>query len=171
MIAAAAGFSDCRRYRYTLNRLVPVTFRFEPRAFTGDLVQFIGLNPSTADEVLNDPTIRKCIGFASRLGFARMCMTNLFAWRSTDPLRMLEAVEPVGADNLQHIIDVAARASLIIVCWGVRGGHLGQDSVVLDALGRVGKRVHCLRITKGGFPEHPLYIPYSAQPEPYWKTP
>ena len=73
----SATFSPCRRWRYTLLR------RWEPANLI--VVAFIGLNPSTADETLDDPTIRRCIGFAKAWGAGGMYMLNLFGWRSTDP--------------------------------------------------------------------------------------
>src|SRR4051794_22888220 len=87
-------FSDCRKYRYVL-------WRDWTDLLIGDqgYAQFICLNPSTADEVQNDPTIRRCIQFAKDFGCSALCMTNLFAWRDTDPKAMMKVPEPVGPDN------------------------------------------------------------------------
>ncbi len=124
---------------------------------------FIGLNPSTADEVEIDPTIRKCIGFAQRWGLHAMCMTNLFAYRATDPRQMMGYHKPVGDDNDRWLVETARQADIVVAAWGVRGEFMGRDAEVLKLL----DRVHCLRLTKAGFPEHPLYIPYNVQPKPY----
>lgn len=87
-------FSPCREYRYTLYR------EWAP----GDkVVMFIGLNPSTADEVNNDPTVRRCINYAKQWGYTGMYMTNIFAYRATDPNVMKAHPEPVGAENDHYL--------------------------------------------------------------------
>ncbi len=160
-------FSPCRQYRYTLWRKVPVTFSFEPRKWTG-FVQFIGLNPSTADETTNDPTVRRCIDYASRWGFGSMCMTNLFALRATDPKVMLAHPVPIGILNIHWLTEIAKEAGLIICAWGVHGQHIGQAETVLEHLDRAGLRskLHRLKKTKDGIPGHPLYLRRDLQPTP-----
>lgn len=117
-------------------------------------VMFIGLNPSTADETNDDPTIRRCIRFAKDWGFSALCMTNLFAFRATDPKVMMLAPEPVGRDNDAHLLDIYNGASLVVAAWGVGGVHLGRDRKVCNTLGAM----DCLGLTKGGHPRHPLYV-------------
>src|SRR5436190_24052676 len=98
-------FSPDRKYRYTLWRRVPVTFDFEDRDLGRRLVlQVIGLNPSTADEVKNDPTVARCVDFVSRWHFSWMCMTNLFGLRATNPEEMLASRDPIGDDNWSWIV-------------------------------------------------------------------
>jgi hypothetical protein len=146
-------FSTCRRYRYTLWR----------EWGRDNYCMFIGLNPSTADEKTDDPTIRRCIGFAKRWGFGALCMTNLFAFRATDPRVMMGASKPVGQDNDRWLVDCARRAGIVIAAWGTHGQFLGRDEEVLNLL----DDLYCLRLTKEGFPAHPLYLPYAVWPQPY----
>ncbi len=146
-----ARFSDCRRYRYTLWR----TWSGNP-----GYVMFVGLNPSTADEVRDDPTVRRCIGFAKSWGFGAMCMTNLFAFRATKPEAMKAAKDPVGPENDRHLRRVARKASLVVAAWGVHGTYLGREAVVRGKL----PRLHCLGLTRDGLPKHPLYLPRGLKP-------
>ncbi len=157
---ANAVFSDCRRYRYTLWRtwLDPLiaqhTFRY---------VNFVCLNPSTADETKDDNTIRKCIKFAKSWGYDGMCVTNLFAWRSTNPKLMLKEPEPVGADNDFYIQQIASGADLVIAAWSQYGGHLNRSSHVKTL---IDKPLHYLRIgeKETSEPWHPLYLPDVSRP-------
>jgi hypothetical protein len=138
-------FSRCRAYRYTLWR----------EWIGGEgYVMFIGLNPSTADEIQDDPTIRRCVGFAKGWGFSALCMTNLFAFRATDPKVMMQADDPIGKDNDAHLLGIYNGASLVVAAWGVGGGYLGRDREVYDTLGAM----DCLGFTKDGHPRHPLYV-------------
>lgn len=157
-----AQFSDDRVYRYSLTRLVPVTFSFEPRPFTGRTVMFIGLNPSTADETNDDPTIRRLIDFASRWGFTRMFMTNLFAFRATDPRVMKAYQEPIGAENDHWLRLRGDESDLIVACWGNDGEHLGRGAAVMQMF----PNMHAFRVTKIGQPEHPLYMKATTIPTP-----
>jgi hypothetical protein len=124
---------------------------------------FVGLNPSTADETLDDPTIRRCIGFAKDWGYSGLCMTNLFAFRATDPAKMLAAQDPVGPDNDKVLQELAQNAGVVVAAWGTHGAHLKRDAHVRSLL----TRLHCLRLTKAGFPGHPLYLPKNLTPQPY----
>ena len=137
--------SDDRVYRYSLWR----------EWIGGEgYVMFIGLNPSTADETLDDPTIRRCVGFAKAWGFSALCMANLFAFRATKPKVMKQASDPVGKDNdkwLRHLCD---GASLVIAAWGTDGSYLARDRKVCNLLGAM----DCLGVTKDGYPRHPLYL-------------
>jgi hypothetical protein len=142
---SAAEFSPCRRYRYTLWR------RWDAGK---PYCQFVGLNPSTADETHDDPTVRRCIDFAKRWGYGALCMTNLFAFRATDPEVMKAAEEPVGLMNDAWLKDVAARAGVVVAAWGVHGDHLDRARRALPLLGQV----RCLGLTKEGHPRHPLYV-------------
>lgn len=148
-IRRSAVFSPCRQYRYELWR------QWSDKLPT---VMFIGLNPSTADETKDDATIRRCIQFARQWGFGSICMTNLFAWRSTDPGAMKKVDEPTGPDNDRTLQDIAYRAGLIVGAWGNHGAHRGRDKEVLEL---IRWPIWCLRTTKPGQPEHPLYVPYS----------
>lgn len=163
--------SECRKYRYTLWREWPIEelAGFECSAETNahKYAMFIGLNPSTADETKDDPTIRKCIGFAKRWGFGALCMTNLFAFRATKPQDMKRTDNPCGKGNQHHLLHNAAFAGIIIAAWGKNGCYRQQDLTVMQWLESLGVRLHCLRQNLDGSPEHPLYIPYETTPKPY----
>lgn len=159
------AFSEDRRYRYTLWRdWSDDVLELEERAgnHTSEFVQFIGLNPSTADETKDDPTLRKCIGFAKRWGYGAMCMTNLFAFRATDPREMKRQLEPVGGENEPHIRRIAKEAGLVVAAWGVHGTHGNMDMNLKRWMAEMEIPLKCLRLTKHGHPEHPLYVPYET---------
>lgn len=153
---AGAKFDETGRYRYSLWRA------WEP----GAAVCWVMLNPSTADASKEDPTIRKCIGFARRWGFGAIAIVNIFALRSTDPRALYADPAPVGELNDAAILEGAGRARLIVAAWGVHGAHRGRAAQVLDLLKLGAERVvHCLGVTKDGHPKHPLYLPYELEPE------
>lgn len=156
LVASGAEFSDCERYRYSLWR----------QWSDGPAVMFIGLNPSTADATLDDPTIRRCIGFAKSWGFGKLLMTNLFAWRDTSPRDMLAAKDPIGPLNDKALVEASAQATLAIAAWGAYGTHLQRDAAVRKLV----PHLHYLRLTKDGHPGHPLYLPASLQPQA-WSPP
>jgi len=152
-------FSPDRLYRYTLWR------EFAP---TGKgYCMFIGLNPSTADEKINDPTIRRCIGFAKDWGYEALCMTNLFGYRATDPKIMKQQDNPAGEDNIHHIARCASEAGIIIAAWGTHGVFRCQDANVLTALRLIKVKVHHLGLSKKGHPKHPLYLKKTTLPEQF----
>ena len=124
---------------------------------------FVGLNPSTADETQDDPTIRRCIGYAKTWGYGALCMTNLFAFRATDPREMKRHPEPIGPDNNKHLQECAEGAGLVIFAWGKDGAHKKRDIQVESLIASP----HCLGLNKDGTPKHPLYLPKAATPEPY----
>lgn len=153
-VVADATFSACRRYRYVLER-----------RWDDDLpvVLFIGLNPSTADERADDPTVRRCTRFAKDWGFGSLILANLFALRSTDPRGLFDAVDPVGRWNDRWLTRLSGRAPLIVAAWGVHGSYQGRDRAVVDRL----PDVHCLGTTKEGHPRHPLYLRADTRPQPF----
>lgn len=146
-----AQFSACRRFRYSLWRTWG----------EGPTVMFVGLNPSTADALLDDPTIRRCMNFARGWGYSGMVMTNLFAWRATNPRDMLAAEDPIGAGNDAMLVSEHQKAALTVAAWGAHGGHQGRDQAVRALL----PRLHYLRLTKDGYPGHPLYLPGTLSPQ------
>lgn len=155
---SGAFFSDDKAYRYTLWR----NWTNKP-LMKCNYAMFIGLNPSTADATKNDPTVQKCIGFAKRWGYDAMYMTNLFAFRATDPRKMKGQSKPIGADNDRWLAACARYAAVVVAAWGVNGGFMERDEEVLKIL----DDVQCLRLTKDKFPEHPLYVPYETPLKPY----
>lgn len=148
----SALFSDDRIYRYELWRIWDDS---KPYAM------FIGLNPSTADEVKNDPTVRRCIRFSMDWGYGALCMTNIFAYRATDPRVMKRADEPVGPENDSTLVKIASGAGIIIGAWGNHGSYMDRDRRVLDIL----PEIHHLGLTMRGKPKHPLYLPSNTVPE------
>jgi hypothetical protein len=151
-------FSPCRAYRYTLWREWDPIFNGGER-----YVCFIGLNPSTADEVKNDPTIRRCIGFAMRWGYSALCMVNLFAFRATDPGEMMSAADPVGPENDAWLVKCADSAGLVVAAWGVNGNYEGRASQVSKMI----SGMQCLGFTSNGSPRHPLYVRADTMLENY----
>jgi len=145
-----ADISPCGRYRYTLWR------KWGP----GGTCMFVGLNPSTADATLDDPTIRRCVAFARMWGYGGLMMTNLFAWRATDPHDMLAAEDPVGPDNDQTLRACWLNAAITVAAWGTHGTHQGRGAHVRAML----PALHCLRLTKDRHPGHPLYLPKNLPP-------
>lgn len=158
-------FSQCRRYRYTLWREFGGELIWDGVNKQKDgFVQFIGLNPSTADETLDDPTIRRCIGFAKAWGYGAMCMTNLFAFRATDPKDMKAQTDPIGPDNNDWLCRIGDEAETIVAAWGTHGSHLGRDEKFRQIWGNnVTRKLHCLKKTVGGHPSHPLYLPKTSK--------
>ena len=126
---------------------------------------FIGLNPSTADEVENDPTVTRCIKRSKQMGCGGLLMGNIFAFRATDPGVLLVAHDPIGPDTDKWLLRMARRAGVIIAAWGAHGKHVGRGHTVAELLR--GHALLCLGQTKGGHPKHPLYLSYSLRPGPY----
>jgi hypothetical protein len=151
--SSGANFSRCRQFRYTLWR------RWDD---SRPLVMMIGLNPSTADARRNDPTIRRCIGFAESWGHGGLIMTNLFAFRATYPTDLKAAADPVGPRNDWWIRRAAAQADRIVALWGNDGSWLNRSARIQ---GMLAGRLQCLRLNAGGQPAHPLYLPKVLVPQ------
>ena len=147
--ASPARFSPDRVYRYRLERVVA------PLAF--GTVCFILLNPSTADEEMDDPTIRRCMGYVKSWGFRRLVVVNLFAYRATDPREMMKTSNPWGEENGPEIGRAAIAADLVVGGWGAHGAfkNTGRNTVEMLRLRHV--NIYALGLTKGGEPVHPLY--------------
>jgi hypothetical protein len=157
----SAVLSADGKYRYHLRRKLTAG---------GGIATFIMLNPSTADAKVDDPTIRKCIGFCQRWRCGELHVANLFAVRATDPASMRQADEPVGPDNfdwLQRIVNMTVNrvsrclSGRIVCAWGTHGRYMDQDQRVLGRIEDICKPM-CLGVTQDGQPRHPLYVPYSA---------
>lgn len=149
-----ALFSSDRIYRYALWRI------WEPRQ---GFCMFICLNPSSADETVDDPTIRRCMRYATAWGYGGIYITNLFAFRTKDPRIMKRAIDPVGPQNDFHLVSTAKEATLVIAAWGTAGSHLNRDADVC----KIVWPMECLRVTKAGHPAHPLYLPKGLTPIPF----
>ena len=123
-------------------------------------VAFIGLNPSTADADVDDPTIRRCVGFAQSFGATQLVMLNVFAYRSTDPKRLRAVTDPVGPDNDVTLAYARENAGMAIAAWGAFPEH----KMRFDAVRSMFPELCVLRLTKQGFPSHPLYLPSTLTP-------
>jgi hypothetical protein len=152
--STGATFSRDRRYRYRLWRC------WDP---SRPLVAFCMLNPSTADERSDDPTIRRCIGFARDWGYGGVDIVNLFALRATDPRELRDARDPVGPWNDDHVIDAAERSALVVVAWGSHGAFRARDAEVLEVLSPRA-RLRALGWTQARQPRHPLYLRRDVRP-------
>lgn len=154
-----ATFSTCGLYRYNLLR---VWNDMLPRAC------WIMLNPSTATATTDDPTIRRCMGFARAWGYGGIEVVNLFAWRATDPAELLtQTSEKVGPDNDQHILESSARCGVRIAAWGVHGKLGDRGRHVLAMLTHPLREVYHLGLTKDGYPRHPLYVKGDTKLTPF----
>ena len=150
---SGAVFSDCRMYRYALWRM-----------WDGDkpLVMIIGLNPSTADEKVNDPTIIRCISFASSWGYGGVCVTNLFGFRATSPTQLKAHHDPIGKENDAWVHEMAKGAAITVAAWGNHGKFLNRSLELLPSL----EQLHCIKMNKSGEPAHPLYLKAELKPFP-----
>lgn len=146
-----AKFSPDKVYRYRLWRL-----------WNSDkpLILFVGLNPSTADENVDDPTIRRCIRFAMLWGYGGMYFGNLFAYRNTYPEQLkICSVDPLGPDNDAELLDMKAGTLKAVLCWGNGGLFKGRGKEVEQMF----PDAWSFGYTNQGQPKHPLYLPKSAR--------
>ncbi|HEY9627402.1 MAG TPA: DUF1643 domain-containing protein [Coleofasciculaceae cyanobacterium] len=144
-----AIFDRTKTYRYSLWRSWDDD---KPR------VAFVMLNPSTADAESNDPTLRRCIGFAQTWGYGSLVVVNLFALRATHPAQLRQVRDPIGQECDRHILAAVSTADCTVVAWG-NGGHLkGRDRIVQKLISReLTGTAHCLGVNRSGQPRHPLY--------------
>jgi hypothetical protein len=149
-------YSPCQSWRYLLER--------DLGEGEGTL-NFVMLNPSTADAVRNDPTVTRCIGFARRWGFRRLLVTNLFALRSPVPRALRAAGDPVGPENDAYILRAARRADRVLCAWGTHGPLRNREAEVLALLRDV--PLEHLGLTRSGQPRHPLYLPATTAPRAF----
>jgi hypothetical protein len=143
---AGAWISDCERYRYALWRRWDESRRYLP---------IVMLNPSTADASKDDPTIRRCVGFAKRDGFGGVIVVNLFAWRATDPKALPAGLEAVGPLN-ESALAAVTKGRDVLCAWGAHAEQ--RATFVRGALESRDSRLLCLGKTASGAPRHPLYV-------------
>jgi hypothetical protein len=167
LVSYGAEFSEDRVYRFKLWRTWDA----------GPMLMVIGLNPSTADETQDDPTVRRCIGFAKRWGFGGLMMMNAFAFRATDPSEMKAAPDAFWIENLTKI-RTAAKLTIrcdgaVLAAWGNHGSYRERSIAVTHALADatfgqgMATGVACLGRTKIGEPKHPLYLANDTRPIPF----
>lgn len=154
---AGACFDGTEKYRFLLWR------DFNS---TGKIVLFVMLNPSTATELVLDPTVRGCRERALRMGYGTLEVCNAFAIRSPDPKVLKKEQDPVHPLNDEWIEKRAKKAQLVVAAWGPHCKHLKRHEAVLKLLSRLCD-VHCLTVTKDGYPGHPLYVPHAKLPRLY----
>lgn len=153
----SAVLSDDGVYRYVLRRDLG-TLGGEGTCL------FVMLNPSTADATKDDPTLRKCMKFARRWGYARLTVANLYALRSKSPDLLWTVQDPVGPENDHHLSLAFGGADLIVCAWGAKAGLPRIQAFAEDF---DGWPLHCLGCTKDGFPRHPLYTLDTQEPQPF----
>ncbi|XGV97432.1 MAG: DUF1643 domain-containing protein [Leptolyngbya sp. BL-A-14] len=149
-----AEFDVTGRYRYLLWR------SWDEQA---PRVGFVMLNPSRADAVMNDPTIRRCLGFAQAWGFGALEVVNLFAYCTAHPKELRQVADPVGQENDRYLATLPQRVNTMILAWGNDGCLQARDRAVM-ALWDDRAPVYCLGTTRLGQPKHPLYLRRNAQP-------
>ena len=157
-LAAAVFDSPAREYRYLLTRI------WDPAVKPA---VFVMLNPSTADALEDDPTIRRCTTFARREKAGGLVVVNLFGLRSTDPRALLHHHDPVGRHNDAFLRQATDQSDTVICAWGAAGVTGDRGREVTQALTSRGVRLHCLGRTSTGQPRHPLYLLRTAALEPY----
>lgn len=153
--ASVAVYSPCEQFRYSLTRVWDET---------AARVTFIMLNPSTATEIQNDPTVERCERRARAMGYGAFQVVNIFAYRATDPKDMRRAPDPIGPKNDAAILSAAQWGGVVICAWGTHGAHLDRGAQVETLLRAKGAALHHLGLTKDGAPKHPLYIGYDVLP-------
>lgn len=146
MKKSGAIFSEDQKYRYMLWRKWDIG---KP------MINFIGLNPSTANETEDDPTMRRCISFAKEWGYGGFYMTNLFAYRTPYPSDLLKSKDPIGSKNDKWIKKISKKVDKVVLAWGTKGQFLERDQRILPKLAH---KAFCLGYTKEGHPRHPLYV-------------
>jgi len=152
----SAVISPCGTWRYRLGR-----------TWTDDApsVAWVMLNPSTADETRDDPTIRRCMGFALNWGFGGIDVYNLFALRSRHTHSLVSAPDAIGPENDEWLRRIPAEQA-VVVAWGSFTEKLGtRDKDVLEMFS--GRKIECVGFTLRGYPRHPLYVPYKAARETF----
>lgn len=156
VVDRSAVISPCESYRYHLTRAWSMG--------EGEVV-FIMLNPSTADASLDDPTIRRCVGFGAAWGFRSLVVVNLFAWRATQPSELGRVHDPVGPLADAYLLAAAGHAQKIVCAWGNDGHLQGRGEAVCRLLKEAGHPLFHLGLTQSQAPRHPLYLKKTLQPE------
>lgn len=127
---------------------------------------FIGLNPSTADAKNDDPTLKRCMGYANAWGYGGVYLGNLFAYRSTDPEKLYTVSDPIGPENDLQLCKMARKAAIVIAAWGNGGIYKNRACQIINMF----SGLHCLGQTKKEKPKHPLYLPSDLEPIPFVPT-
>lgn len=150
-----AIFSKCGYYRYFLKR----DFIKKPK----NILVYIMLNPSIADEKFNDPSVERCQRRAIGLGYDSFIILNIFSYISTDPKNLLKVKDPIGLENNKYIIDTIKKNKKIICAWGNNGKILDRGDFIIELLKKHKIKPKCFGVTISKQPKHPLYIAYSQK--------
>lgn len=155
-----ALISSCTKYRYLLTRT------WNPNTVT--TINFLMCNPSTADANKLDPTVRKCVEWGVLWGYDQLIVTNIFAFRSPYVKTMFEQEDPVGPENNKYIRETFAKCKdyKVVAAWGAKSNPVFKErhNQVLNIASDMGIKLHCLKLTKDGYPSHPLYLSKSTEP-------
>lgn len=151
---SSAVFSKDRIYRYELWRKYDNNLPF---------CMFIALNPSTATETEDDPTVRRCIQYSKDWRYGGLCMTNIFAFRATNPKDMMKFNEPIGPENNETLKRLSEKAGIIVAAWGKEGTFMNRGQEIIDLI----PNLYCLKKNKDGSPSHPLYLKKDLLPFKY----
>jgi len=163
MMIKSAIISEDGLYRYSLSRIWNDNL---------PMVMFIMLNPSIADAEIDDPTIRRCIGFAKSWGFGGLCVGNLFAYRATNPKELLNINDPIGSENINFLNDMFNKSEICVFAWGNSkilyklSQWENENAYLYNFLTNLNK-CHYLELSKNGTPKHPLYLKSDLKPESY----
>lgn len=156
-----AIFDETRKYRYVLSRVINDAL---------PSISFIMLNPSTANENNDDPTIRRIKRFIESWGYGIVYIVNLFAYSSSDPFELKTINDPVGPMNNYYLGLISTISEKIIAAWGTKGNYMNRANQIIDLLPKRNK-LYCLERTKDGYPKHPLYVKKEVIPQPFgWKS-
>lgn len=154
-----ARFSACERYRWELRETWNAGM---------PLVMFLLMNPSVAGLEFADPTLIRTGGFARRWGYGGQLVGNVHGYRVTDSKRLVEAADPVGAENDAALLQMAREAAIVVLAYGSPPKPLrARRERVVMALRDSGARLAYIRLSKSGTPEHPLYLPGGLDPKPW----
>lgn len=157
-----AVISPCEKYRYWLSRHI---------GGSGPPVGFIMLNPSTADAEIDDPTIRRCMGFAQAWDHSELIVVNLFALRATNPKHLKTTPAPIGPDNDEAIQAALGHCDLLVAAWGAHGRYKNRGDNVRRKTRQQGHVLHFLKLTGKGDPSHPLYLKSDLTPKVWGEQP
>ncbi len=163
-MSGTAIISDCQQYRYVLTRRISQVVRWVKPCL------FIMLNPSTASADIDDPTIRRCTGFAAAWLCTSLTVVNLYGLRATDPKELARHSSPIGPENEKHLAEQLGlhwNTGVIVAAWGANAA--AKHHSLAGALQTIGQRASCLGRNKDGSPKHPLYVK-ADQPLIPWKS-
>jgi len=164
-IDRSAEISECGRYRWWLRRSWQTWCPTRGHIPGKGVVCFVMLNPSTADGMQDDPTIRRCIGFARSWGYDTLSVRNLFPWRATDPQELFHAETVTGGYRGDLELITALTADMVVIAWGA-SVPFARDAEAIKLFNDhcPGVNLYCLGVTKHGHPRHPLYVKADTQP-------